>query len=65
MDNLKPLLFNSNWELMEEYLAGEKDRLVRQLCNCNEGDLKFLQGQISMVERLSNLKQNTIAGTKR
>lgn len=53
---LKPLLVSNHWDLMEQYLAGEKTRLVTQLCNCNEGELKKLQGQISMINQLLNLK---------
>ena len=53
---LRPLLLNENWSLMETYLAGEKTRLVTLLCNCNETQLKDLQGQIRMVDSLLKLK---------
>jgi hypothetical protein len=41
---------------MEEYVAGEKSRLVTQLCNCNENQLKDLQGQLKVLEIISRLK---------
>jgi hypothetical protein len=51
---------------MEEYLAGEKTRLVIRLCNCNETELKDLQGQIKMIDKVLNLKQTLRAeGSKR
>lgn len=53
---LKPLLVNPDWKLMEEYLAGEKTRLVIQLCNCNETQLKDLQGQIKTIDLILALK---------
>ena len=54
---LRPLLLNQHWGLFEEYLAGEKTRLVLQLCNCNENQLKDLQGQIRTIESLLRLKE--------
>jgi hypothetical protein len=53
---LSALLLNPNWILMEEYVAGEKSRLVTQLCSCNENQLKDLQGQLKVLEILSRLK---------
>lgn len=54
---LRPLLLSENWKLLEEYLAGEKSRLVTQLCNCNESQLKDIQGQIKTLESLLRLKE--------
>ncbi len=54
---LRPLLTNEKWNLLEEYLAGEKSRLVTQLCNCNESQLKHLQGQITTMDRMLNLRE--------
>jgi hypothetical protein len=64
---LKPLLLNPHWSLMEEYLAVEKSRLVTQLCNCNETQLKDLQGQIKALASISRLKEQlrTEMGSKR
>lgn len=56
---LKSLLLNKDWELFEEYLAGEKSRLVTQLCKCSEEHLKELQGRIAMVEQILKLKPQT------
>ena len=53
---LSTLLLNPSWILMEEYVAGEKSRLVTQLCNCNENQLKDLQGQLKVLEVISRLK---------
>jgi hypothetical protein len=41
---------------MEEYVAGEKSRLVTQLCNCNENQLKDLQGQLKVLDVIARLK---------
>lgn len=54
---LKPLILNDNWKLMEEYLAGEKSRLVGKLCNCNESEFKLLQGQIKALDVLLKLRE--------
>ena len=54
--SLKPLLVNPDWKLMEEYLADLKNRLVIQLCNCNETQLKDLQGQIKTIDSILALK---------
>jgi hypothetical protein len=65
---LKPLLVNEHWILMEEYLAGEKSRLVTRLCNCNDlSELKELQGHLKMIEKLLYLKQQlkTEQGSRR
>ena len=56
--HLRPLILNESWELLEEYLAGEKARLVLQLCNCNETQLKDLQGQIKTIDSLLKLREN-------
>lgn len=57
---LKPLLVNEHWVLMEQYLAGEKTRLVTQLCSCNDiNELKSLQGQIKMLDQLLKLKEQS------
>lgn len=56
VDLLRPLLMKPEWELMEKYVAGEKERLVTQLCNCNEDSLKDLQGQIKALKRLESLR---------
>lgn len=53
---LKPLLVNEHWDLMEQYLAGEKSRLVTRLCSCNESDLKDLQGQVKMIDKILSVK---------
>jgi len=53
---LRPLLLNEHWKLMEEYLAGEKSRLVTQLCNCEETQLKDIQGQIKSIESIARLR---------
>jgi len=53
---LSALLLNPNWILMEEYVAGEKSRLVTQLCNCNENQLKDLQGQLKVLDVIARLK---------
>jgi hypothetical protein len=53
---------------MEEYLAGEKSRLVTRLCNCNDlSELKELQGHLKMIEKLLYLKQQlkTEQGSRR
>lgn len=55
---LRPLLTNQHWDKMEEYLAGEKSRLVIQLCNCKEEELKLIQGQIKQIDKLLNLRDN-------
>lgn len=63
---LKPLLVNEHWDLMEKYLAGEKTRLVIRLCNCNEIELKDLQGQIKMIDKILGIKQTLRAeGSRR
>ncbi len=64
---LKPLLLNEHWITFEEYLAGERTRLVIQLCNCNENQLKELQGQIRALDNILKLKQSlkTEQGNKR
>lgn len=64
---LKTLLLNDHWTTFEEYLAGERNRLVIQLCNCNETELKSLQGQIKMLEKILSLKPSLKAeqGNKR
>lgn len=56
--HLRPLLLNENWSLFEEYLAEEKNRLVTLLCNCNETQLRDIQGQIRTIEGLLKLKGN-------
>jgi hypothetical protein len=53
---LKPLLVNPDWTLFETYLAAEKSRLVIQLCNCKEDELKSLQGQIKTIDSILRLK---------
>lgn len=55
---LKPLLLSTHWDLMEDYLADQKDRLVSQLCNCNETDLKHIQGQLKTIDKMLGLKSN-------
>lgn len=55
---LRPLLMNEHWVLMEEHLAVEKQKLVNQICNCNETELKLLQGQIKMIDQMLKLKEN-------
>ena len=57
---LKPLLMNEHWGLMEQYLAGEKTRLVTQLCSCNDiNEVKSLQGQIKALEQILKLKEQS------
>ena len=55
---LRPLILNESWELLEEYMAGEKARLVIQLCKCTEDLLKDLQGQIKTIDSLLKLREN-------
>ena len=53
---LRPLILSEHWKLFEDYLAGEKSRLVSQLCNCNESDLKDIQGQIRTLDTLMKMR---------
>ncbi len=54
---LKHLLLSEDWKKYEEYLAGEKSRLVTQLCNCNEVfDMRYIQGQIRTIDDIFKLK---------
>lgn len=64
---LRPLLLQENWKLFEDYLADEKSRLVIQLCNCTENDLKSLQGQLKVLDRFLGLKETfkTEMGSRR
>lgn len=55
---LRPLLTNEHWDKMEEYLAEEKNRLVTQICKCQQEDLYKLQGQITVINNLLSLKQS-------
>jgi len=55
---LRPLILGVHWELLEEYLAGEKARLVLKLCTCNEPQLKDLQGQLKTMNSLLNMREN-------
>lgn len=54
---LKPLLSDPNWELMMDYLKGERDLLVTKLCKCRIEELPKLQGQVEFLDKLFNLKQ--------
>jgi hypothetical protein len=56
--HLRPLILNEHWQLLEDYLAVEKARLVIKLCNCNETQLKDLQGQIKTLESLLKMREN-------
>lgn len=64
---LRPLILSDNWKLMEDYLAGEKAHLVSRLCNCNETELKDLQGQIKTLDKFLKMKENlkTEMGSRR
>lgn len=53
---MAPLIRSDHWNLLMEYVAGEKSRLVTQLLNCNEQDLKALQGEHKALEKLEKLK---------
>lgn len=54
--SLKPILaHHMHWELIDEYLAGEIDTLVKRLVQCTEEDLKDLQGQIKALQKLKNM----------
>lgn len=60
--HLKPLVRNKvSWGLLTEYLAGEKDRLVTQLISCEEQQLKSLQGELKVINRLLSLEDNLLA----
>lgn len=62
---LKPLVINKeSWDVLEEYLAGEKARLVTNLINCDEQDLKFIQGQVKLIDQLLNIPANLKAEEK-
>lgn len=58
---LKGVVSNPNWKNMEDYLAAERDRLVSQLCKCSLEDLKDLQGQVKVIDRLLALRKNILA----
>lgn len=57
--HLRALLVSEHWDKMEDYLAVEKDRLVNQLCNCNEVlEIRKIQGQIAMLKQIAALREN-------
>lgn len=52
---LSPLITHEHWELLLEYVADEKLRLVTQLLNCNDMlKVKELQGQHKALCNLEN-----------
>ncbi len=56
---LKPLVVHrEHWNLLSEYLAVEKDRLVTLLINCDEKDLKDIQGAIKALTRILDIPDN-------
>lgn len=54
---MKSLLVDKHhWELLSNYLADEKNRLVKLIIRCSNEELKELQGQIKALENIENLK---------
>lgn len=53
---MRPLIRNKmNWELIEEYLAVEKARLVQLLHTCSESELKGIQGELRALDNIQRL----------
>lgn len=56
---LKPLVNDRHaWGLLTDYLAVEKDRLVTLLINCDEKEMRMIQGSIKAIQRIINIPDN-------
>lgn len=66
--NMRSLINNtSHWDLITQYLAVEIDRLVTKLQQCDERDLKKIQGELAALRKIELLPSQlkTERNTKR